>query len=79
MIEAGIVDGDLLFVTPTRALRDAAKHIVVCRVAGITLVKQLELRAGELFLVTGNQTNASLYPMRTVRKRYLLTPAKVIQ
>ena len=34
MMEAGILDGDLLFVIPTRELRDAAKHIVICRVSG---------------------------------------------
>jgi len=48
MVEVGILDGDLLFVLPTRALREAAKHIIVCRVAGVTLVKQLELRAGRI-------------------------------
>ena len=48
MIEAGIVDGDLLFVIPTRELRDAAKHIVVCRVGGTTLVTELELHAGRI-------------------------------
>lgn len=60
MIEAGIVDGDLLFVTPTRALRDAAKHIVVCRVAGLTLVKQLDLRAGRIRLVSRNERYAAI-------------------
>jgi SOS-response transcriptional repressor LexA len=54
MIEAGIVDGDLLFVVPTRALRDAAKRIVVCRLAGICLLKQLQLRAGRMRLVSCN-------------------------
>jgi len=60
MIDAGIVDGDLLFVTPTRALREAAKRIVVCRVAGITLVKQLELRAGRIRLVSRNERYAAI-------------------
>lgn len=54
MMEVGILDGDLLFVIPTRALREAAKHIIVCRVAGVTLVKQLELRAGHIRLVSRN-------------------------
>lgn len=46
MIEAGIVGGDLLFVIPTHELRDAAKHIVIFRVSGVTLAKHLELHAG---------------------------------
>jgi len=60
MIEAGIVDGDLLFVTPTRALRDAARRIVVCRIAGIMLVKQLELRAGRIRLISRNERYAAI-------------------
>jgi len=55
MIEAGIVDGDLLFVTPTRELREAAKHIVICRVSGVTLAKQLELHAGRIRLLSRNE------------------------
>jgi SOS-response transcriptional repressor LexA len=55
MIEAGIVDGDLLFVIPTRDLREAAKHIVICRVSGVTLAKQLELRAGRIRLLSRNE------------------------
>jgi len=50
MIEAGILDGDLLFVVPTRSVRDAVRRIIVCRVAGKTMVKQLELRAGRILL-----------------------------
>ncbi len=60
MIEAGILDGDLLFVVPTRAIRDAAKRVVVCRVAGITLVKQLELRAGRIRLLSCNERYAPI-------------------
>ena len=55
MIEAGIVDGDLLFVIPTRELREAAKHVVVCRVAGVTLAKHLELHAGRIRLLSRNE------------------------
>lgn len=55
MIEAGILDGDLLFVIPTHGLREAAKHIVVCRVSGVTLVKQLELHAGRIRLLSRNE------------------------
>lgn len=55
MIEAGIVDGDLLFVVPTRELREAAKHIVICRVSGVTLAKELELHAGPIRLLSRNE------------------------
>ncbi|HEV7571773.1 MAG TPA: S24 family peptidase [Thermoanaerobaculia bacterium] len=61
MIEAGIVDGDLLFVTPTREVRDAAKHIVICRVSGITLAKQLELHAGRIRLLSRNERYTAIY------------------
>jgi len=54
MVDAGILDGDLLFVAPTRAVRDAARHIVICRVSGIVLVKQLDLRAGRIRLISCN-------------------------
>jgi phage repressor protein C with HTH and peptisase S24 domain len=60
MIEAGILDGDLLFVAPTRAIREAAKRIIVCRVAGKTLVKQLELRTGWIHLLSCNTRYAPI-------------------
>lgn len=60
MIEAGIVDGDLLFVIPTRELREAAKHIVICRVSGVTLAKQLELHAGRIRLLSCNERYAAI-------------------
>jgi SOS-response transcriptional repressor LexA len=61
MIEAGILDGDLLFVVPIRDLREAAAHIVVCRVAGVTLAKQLELHAGHIRLLSGNDRYNAIY------------------
>jgi SOS-response transcriptional repressor LexA len=60
MIEAGILDGDLLFVVPTRAIRDAARRIVVCRLAGANLVKQLQLRAGRIRLISCNARYAPI-------------------
>ena len=60
MIDAGILDGDLLFVAPTRAVRDAARRIVVCSVSGIVLVKQLELRAGRIRLISCNSRYAPI-------------------
>jgi len=60
MVEAGILDGDLLFVAPSRALRDASKRIIICRLAGICLLKQLELRAGRMRLVSCNPRYAPI-------------------
>ena len=60
MIEAGILDGDLLFVAPVRKIREAARNIVVCNVAGTTLVKRLDLRAGRIRLVSRNERYAAI-------------------
>jgi len=60
MIEAGILDGDLLFATPTRAVRDAAKRVVICRLAGIFLVKQLQLHVGRIRLISCNARYAPI-------------------
>jgi AraC-like DNA-binding protein/transcriptional regulator with XRE-family HTH domain len=60
MIEAGIVDGDLLFVAPTRAIREVDNRIIVCRVAGKALVKHLELRAGWIHLISCNTRYAPI-------------------
>jgi SOS-response transcriptional repressor LexA len=60
MIDAGILEGDLLFVAPTRALRDAAKRIVACRVGGTVLIKRLELRVGRIRLVSCNERYAPI-------------------
>lgn len=61
MMEAGIVDGDLLFVIPTREVREAAKHIVICRVSGVTLAKELELHAGRIRLLSRNERYTAIY------------------
>jgi len=54
MIEAGILDGDLLFVAPTSAIRVSTKRIVVCLVTGTSLVKKLVIRAGRIRLLSCN-------------------------
>jgi SOS-response transcriptional repressor LexA len=43
-----------------RAIRDAARRIMVCRVTGKTLVKQLELRAGWIHLISCNPRYGSI-------------------
>jgi SOS-response transcriptional repressor LexA len=60
MTEAGILDGDLLFVAPTRALRDASKRIVACRIGRTILVKRLELHAGRIRLISCNARYAPI-------------------
>jgi transcriptional regulator with XRE-family HTH domain len=54
MTESGIANGDLLFVRPIKDLRAAAGSVVVCRISGATYVKQLELDAGRIRLISRN-------------------------
>ena len=60
MIDAGIVDGGLLFVVPTRGLREAAKHIIVCRVGDVILVSSLNYRASRVRLISRNERYAPI-------------------
>jgi SOS-response transcriptional repressor LexA len=41
-------------VIPTHELRKAAKHVVICRVSGVTLAKQLELHESRIRLLSRN-------------------------
>lgn len=54
MIDAGITDGDLLFVKPESDARTAHGHVVVCRLGGLEYVKQLEVSAGHIRLLSRN-------------------------
>lgn len=54
MIGAGIADRDLLFVKPTRSMREATGKVVVCRVDAVEYVKLLDVRAGALRLLSRN-------------------------
>jgi len=54
MIGAGIADGDLLFVKPTRSTREAGGRVVVCRVDGADFVRVLDTRAGRTSLLSRN-------------------------
>lgn len=54
MIGAGIADRDLLFVKPTRSMREATGRIVVCRVDGAAYAKVLDVRAGRIRLLSRN-------------------------
>jgi len=54
MIDAGIADGDLLFVKPEPDERTAHGHIVVCCLGGSEYTKQLEISAGRIRLLSRN-------------------------
>jgi SOS-response transcriptional repressor LexA len=55
MIGAGIADRDLLFVKPTRSMREAAGRVVVCRIDAAEYVRILDVRAGSHRLVSRNE------------------------
>jgi len=55
MIGAGIADRDLLFVKPTRSMREAGGRVVVCRVDGAEYAKVLDARGGRIRLLSRNE------------------------
>ena len=58
--DAGIVDGDLLYVKPSIGISDAGGHLVVCDVAGEPYAKVLELNKGRMYLLSRNERYAPL-------------------
>jgi SOS-response transcriptional repressor LexA len=64
MLNAGILDRDLLFVKPTRSMREATGKVVVCRVDGAEYVKVLDVRGGRMSLLSRNDR----YPPLAVRE-----------
>ncbi|HEX6159600.1 MAG TPA: XRE family transcriptional regulator [Thermoanaerobaculia bacterium] len=54
MIGAGISDGDILFVKPTRNTREAAGRVVVCRIDASDYMKVLDIRGGHIRLLSRN-------------------------
>lgn len=50
MLDAGIADGDVLFVAPSDDVQEANGRIVVCRIRGATFARQLWLRGGRVEL-----------------------------
>jgi transcriptional regulator with XRE-family HTH domain len=60
MIGAGIADRDVLFVKPTRSMREASGRLAVCRVDGADFVKLLDLRAGRIHLLSRNDRTPPL-------------------
>lgn len=60
MLGVGIADRDLVYVRPTCNLREAIRRIVVCRWAGATYLKVLDVRAGRVRLLSRNDRYASI-------------------
>ncbi len=54
MTDAGIADGDFMFVKPVRDIRAANGFVVVCRVGAAEYVKQLEIRGSHARLLSRN-------------------------
>lgn len=55
MIGAGIADRDLVFVKPTRSVREAGGRVVVCRFEGSDYIRVLDVRAGRMRLLSRNE------------------------
>lgn len=60
MLGAGIADGDLLYVKPTRTMREANGHIVVCCVGGADYVRVLDVRAGRTRLLSRGEREPAM-------------------
>ncbi len=55
MIDAGILEGDFLFVRKSRNWRVANQHLVVCRLEGTFTVKRLVVQNDTITLMSANQ------------------------
>jgi len=60
MIDAGIADGDLVFVKPHNDPRDVSGRVVVSRIDASEYVKQLDLRDGRMRLLSRNDRYAPI-------------------
>ena len=60
MIGAGIADRDLVFVKPTRNVREANGRIVVCRLDAAEYLKVLDVRAGRMRLLSRNERYSAI-------------------
>ena len=58
--DAGVVDGDLLYVKPSTDVSDAVGQLVVCDVAGEPFAKVLEMKNGRMHLISRNDRYAPL-------------------
>lgn len=64
MQDAGIEEGDILFVRPERDVSAAKEKIVVCRIDGMQCVKRLEVSNKRIRLISAN----AMYKTRTVNE-----------
>jgi DNA polymerase V len=55
MIDAGIFEGDFLFVRKSRNWRVANQHVVVCRLEGTFTVKRLVVQNDTITLVSAKR------------------------
>jgi SOS-response transcriptional repressor LexA len=60
MIGAAIADRDLLFIKPTNNIREASRKIVVCRVGADEYVKHLDVRNGQIRLLSRNERHGPI-------------------
>jgi len=60
MIDAGIADRDVLFVKPSRSLREANGRVIVCRIDGAEYVKLLDLRGSRIRLLSRNDQHPDI-------------------
>lgn len=60
MIGAGIADRDLLYVKPTRNVREASGRVVVCRLGDSEHVRVLDVRSGRIRLLSRSDRDAPL-------------------
>lgn len=60
MIEAGILEGDILFVRRSRNPRVANRQIVVCRIDGTFAVKRLLIERNTITLVSENRDQSPI-------------------
>jgi SOS-response transcriptional repressor LexA len=55
MADAGIAEGDLVFIKPTRDLREADGSLIVCRLGTAEYLKELQLRGHCIRLLSRNE------------------------
>jgi SOS-response transcriptional repressor LexA len=56
--DAGILDGDLLYVKPLKDLREAEGRLIVCDLTGEPFAKVLEMKGGRMWLLSRNERYA---------------------
>jgi transcriptional regulator with XRE-family HTH domain len=73
MIDAGIFDGDVLFVRRTTNYRTSNGHVIVGRLDGTFTVKRLRFDNGIITLFSGNQSDPEPITIDQEAERFTLT------